>query len=225
MKKAIYLFIFCFLLSDCAHKSGIKSATLPINVINEGVSGNTAENLLSRIDDIIIQKPNLVIIMVGTNDVKDGVSTFNSFGVTLSLIIDSLKHTGSSVMLLTPPPIATWSGYSVLIPMLNTLCDTIKNISITKGCYFVDVNSDLAQSITSANSHQMYVTDGLHPSAAGYLNIATYIFDYIKAKKITASKIICFGDSITYGVYVNGEGTATGETYPGVLSKDMNTPD
>ena len=35
------------------------------------------------------------------------------------------------------------------------------------------------------------------------------------------SRIACFGDSITYGVYVAGEGTASGETYPAFLARKL----
>ncbi|WP_372934509.1 hypothetical protein [Mariniphaga sediminis] len=32
-------------------------------------------------------------------------------------------------------------------------------------------------------------------------------------------KIICFGDSLTFGVYMKGEGTAEGDTYPAILKQ------
>jgi lysophospholipase L1-like esterase len=182
-------------------------------VINEGVPGNTVENLLSRINTVIALKPDLVIIMIGTNDMIDN-GTFSIFGNGLKTVVDSLEHTGSHIMLLTPPPIASWSTIRYSPERLTSICSTVKLLSVSENCYFVDVNSDLNMVLNNTTSHELYRSDGLHPSGAGYEDIASYIFDYMTAQSIKTKKIVCFGDSITYGFLVTGEGTATGETYP-----------
>jgi len=35
---------------------------------------------------------------------------------------------------------------------------------------------------------------------------------------LPASRVVCLGDSITMGIAMQGEGTATGDTYPGRLA-------
>jgi len=229
MKKNVYLIFFCILLFNSCSKDIAKNPittkikTQITTIINEGVPGNTAENLLSRIDSVIELKPNLVIIMIGTNDAIDGISTYNSYTTTLSIIIDSLKNSGASVMLLTPPPVQAWNTITKNINELNGICSMIYNLSVSKGCYYVDINSDFNNIITLSNSHQLYYTDGLHPSSAGYADIAKYICAYLKMNNISVSKIICFGDSITYGAYMVGAGTNTGNTYPAFLKEDLNS--
>ena len=214
------------LISNCKKEVNPKSGVT--TVINMGISGNTAENLLNRINTVIKQAPNLVIIMIGTNDAVFGSSTYNSFNGTLSTIIDSLQHTGSSVMLLTPPPIQTWNTVttnSIYSIYFKGICNMIYNLSESKTCYYVDIDGDLNSIVTSANSHQLFLSDGIHPSAQGYKDIASDIFNYMKTQNISAKKIVCFGDSITFGIYLTGQGTATGDTYPAALSNDLNTVD
>ena len=233
VKKIIHLLLLCILISSCKKgiiaanklKANDVSAVDTVTVINQGIPGNTAENLLSRINTVIKQAPNLVIIMVGTNDVIQGNNTYNSFNGTLSVIIDSLKHTGSSVMLLTPPPIESWNAVTRDTARIKGICTMINNLSVGKSCYYVDVNAVFRGVLTSANCHQYYFTDGVHPTAIGDKDMATAIFNYMSTKKITAGKIVCFGDSITYGAYLKGQGTSSGDTYPAVLQAYLNTPD
>jgi len=221
MKKNIYLLLFCALLFGSCKKD--TSNPNAITVINSGVSGNTAGYLLERINTVIAQKPNLVIIMIGTNDAIEGTATYNNFTPFLSAVIDSLQHTGSSVMLLTPPPIQPWNTFTTDTSLFKGVLTMIYNLSVSKSCYYVDVNSYLNTILTTANSHQLYYTDGLHLSATGYSDIANFIYNYMKLNNIKKSKIICFGDSITYGIYMTGAGTATGNTYPAFLSDDLNS--
>ena len=223
VNRYICLFVLFTAFVACKKDTPTANKTNNITVINDGVSGNTAENLLSRINTVITQVPNLVIIMIGTNDAIDGTSTYNSYNATLSLIIDSLQRTGSSVMLLTPPPIQKWNTITTDTAALKGICTMIYSLSISKLCYYIDINTALNNIITTSNSHQLFLGDGIHPSAAGDKDIAVFIFNYIKAQNINAKKIVCFGDSITYGAYLTGSGTATGDTWPAVLSVDLNT--
>jgi lysophospholipase L1-like esterase len=219
MKKFLLILFLPVLFLKCKENSSVNKLT----IINLGVPGNTAEMLLSRINTVTNDKPNLVIIMVGTNDILQGNNTYYSFNGTLSEIIDQLKAKGESVMLLTPPPVKTWNKENFDIQRLDTLCDVIDSLSKNKSCYFVDVNKDISHIDTAVNNNLLYVADGIHPTAIGYQDIAGYINSYMKSNHITAAKIVCFGDSITYGSYVNGAGTSTGQTYPAVLLADLNS--
>ena len=71
------------------------------------------------------------------------------------------------------------------------------------------------------NVNNSGLRDGVHPTSHGYRIIAQEIFNKLlldgKIKKDV--KIICYGDSITFGVHVAGEGTTNGETYPAFLKR------
>ncbi|MNY53777.1 GDSL-like Lipase/Acylhydrolase [compost metagenome] len=66
--------------------------------------------------------------------------------------------------------------------------------------------------------------DGVHPTKQGYQLIAETVYGYLKKNRLLkrGKKIICFGDSITYGAYMSGEGTSNGDTYPAFLSRLIN---
>ena len=66
------------------------------------------------------------------------------------------------------------------------------------------------------NSHSK---DGVHPTEIGYLLISNQIYKKITHKIKKRTRLICLGDSITYGVHVQGEGTDTGDTYPAYLKQ------
>ena len=63
--------------------------------------------------------------------------------------------------------------------------------------------------------------DGMHMTDEGYKVIAGNVYKTLKDNYPDARTIVCFGDSITYGVYMPGKGSAEKEakTYPGQLYK------
>jgi len=61
------------------------------------------------------------------------------------------------------------------------------------------------------------VADGVHPTSQGYALIAAVIYQAIRDYRLPAERIVCLGDSITFGAHMPGAGTATGLTYPARL--------
>jgi lysophospholipase L1-like esterase len=62
-------------------------------------------------------------------------------------------------------------------------------------------------------------TDGVHLTPAGYQLLGEAVFEAIGDRVAPGETVVCFGDSLTYGVRVEGAGTVTGETYPAVLQR------
>jgi lysophospholipase L1-like esterase len=223
MKKCIYC-VLCalFLLSACK-KGNLKPITSTrLEVINQGVPGNTVPDLLARVKNVTNENPDLVILMIGTNDTKyPGI--FNDYQSNLSRLIDLLKKSGARVILLTPPPCLSTSLVYVYHDKLEQVCTIISNLSKKKSCELVDIHSQLDSIISQPNRPMLYNSDGVHPNKDGYVVIANHILTYLKANPIKGGlKIVCFGDSITYGSAVDGQGTSTGDTYPAILARGIN---
>jgi len=68
-------------------------------VINAGVSGDTTARALQRLErDVLSKSPDLVLITLGGNDLKNGVAKDRAFD-NLRLIVDSIQDAGAQVIL------------------------------------------------------------------------------------------------------------------------------
>ena len=68
-------------------------------VVNAGVSGDTTARALSRLErDVLSQSPGLVLITLGGNDLKNGVSTAVAFE-NLRRIVETIQASGAVVII------------------------------------------------------------------------------------------------------------------------------
>lgn len=69
------------------------------------------------------------------------------------------------------------------------------------------------------NPKNSNIKDGVHPTSLGYELIAKTIFDFLKSNKLIKNKmhIVCFGDSITFGLGADQKGTDNEKTFPAIL--------
>ena len=210
-------------------------------VINAGVRGNTTINLLGRLDSDVLQRnPDLVILMVGTNDMLNSrkMLSYREYEKNLTTIIQKIKYNGAKVILMSSPPVDSVYLFErhdrkLFTEFPNIKMDTVRNIqtrlakkmqlgSIDLYQKFVDMNlpkhdEDLFfKNIINSKSR-----DGVHLTALGYHFIGQTVFQYLKLNGLLSKgqKIICFGDSITFGAGVNSGGRTNGNSYPAVLLK------
>lgn len=71
------------------------------SVINDGVNGEEAADMIARLDTALASKPDLVIWQVGTNAVLHDKNT-DEIGQLLQSGIDKIKSSGADVMLIDP---------------------------------------------------------------------------------------------------------------------------
>ena len=68
-------------------------------VINAGVPGDTTASAMQRLEqDVLLQAPDLVLITLGGNDLKNGVAKERAFN-NLSLIVNTIQNTGARVII------------------------------------------------------------------------------------------------------------------------------
>ena len=76
---------------------------VPINIINAGISGDTAKNAKTRLQrDCLSYAPDLVVVCFGLNDSmmeKDGLEDYKK---SLGEIFDEIQKSGSDVIFMTP---------------------------------------------------------------------------------------------------------------------------
>lgn len=86
--------------------------TVPINMINAGVSGGSAEHGLKRLErDVITHNPDLTVVCFGLNDCghyEDGLKTYSD---SLEQIFTKLEEAGSEIIFMTPNMMATYVSF------------------------------------------------------------------------------------------------------------------
>ena len=233
MKKMFFLWVLLWFISGPGYGQ-------PAGFVwNKGVAGNSSSDLLARVKpDVIDLYPDMVIVMAGTNDLLNSnkMVTVAELTDNLERLTDSLSRHGIDVVLVSPPPVDSAYLFSrhnpnvyVLPPndLLSEAGAAMQLLCQKKGYLFIDAynffksrgiprhnDDDIIRNIR--NSGQK---DGVHFTQKGNAVLATLIFKRLSEKygHLNRLKIICFGDSLTYGAYMDGKGTATGSTYPAVL--------
>jgi lysophospholipase L1-like esterase len=68
-------------------------------VINAGVPGDTTARARQRLDrDVLANSPDIVLITLGGNDLKNGLAKDNAFA-NLKIIVESIQNTGARVII------------------------------------------------------------------------------------------------------------------------------
>lgn len=210
----------------------------PINVINAGISGNNTKDLVLRLErDCLAYRPDLVVVMVGTNDALNSQKIVNDkdFAANLTTLVKKINQAGSKVLLLTIPPVyepylllrhpASFYGTEGPAGKRNKKNAIIKSISADQRTYFLDIGTimekigkvgadkdSLIRNVLNSN-----VKDGVHPTANGYRFIALSVFNFISSLQAGFHSVVCYGDSITFG-----DGGTDKDSYPSYLKKLLN---
>lgn len=82
--------------------------TVPVNIINAGISGGRAPHGLDRLErDVIRHQPDLTVVCFGLNDSSKGLGMIGDYTEAMGKIFDQLKAAGSEVIFMTPNMMCT----------------------------------------------------------------------------------------------------------------------
>ncbi|MBE7050625.1 MAG: GDSL family lipase [Ruminococcaceae bacterium] len=77
--------------------------SVPVNIINAGISGGTALHALDRLErDVLCQSPDLVIVCFGLNDSSAGMDKIGVYTKSLGEIFERLQNFGTEIIFMTP---------------------------------------------------------------------------------------------------------------------------
>jgi acyl-CoA thioesterase-1 len=147
------------------------SATTGITIINAGVSGDTTEMALARVDkDVLSRDPRIVIVGLGGNDYLQSTS-ITTTEENLRSIIDKIESAGAAVILL---------GFR--FPSINADYEAMyQRVAKDKGCLLVP------NVLSGILTHPELKSDEIHPNARGYQMMADRIAGPLQ-KLMRASK-------------------------------------
>ena len=132
-----------------AYLSGLTKAT----IVNAGVSGDTTEGALARVDrDVLVHNPRIVIVGLGGNDFLRGVPIATT-EVTLRAVVRQIQGAGAMVVLLGFRfPTLRGGNYEAMY----------EKIAEEEGCVLVP---DLLDGILADPALK---SDSIHPNGRGY---------------------------------------------------------
>jgi len=150
-------------LADALTKMG-----RPVTMINGGVSGDTSADGLSRIDWALADKPQIMILALGANDMLRGLDP-STTRANLERIIAKAEAAGVEIVLagmLAPPNLGTeYKGaFDAIYPELAKAHNLLFMPFLLQD---VAQNSDLNQA------------DGLHPNGNGMTVIVRNLLPYV----------------------------------------------
>ncbi|MEH2324267.1 MAG: SGNH/GDSL hydrolase family protein [Nostoc sp.] len=146
------------------------------NWLNQGISGETSNGLLKRLEIFDRTQPEVIFVMIGINDLIRGVSD----RVILDnqrQIINYLRKTHPTAQIVVQSILphgaeeATWKGREKLLAVANSrireLNQQLQNICHKKGVKYLDLHPLFTNK--QGNLRREFTSDGLHLSPEGYI--------------------------------------------------------
>ncbi len=153
-----------------------------LTMINAGISGHTTVNALARIDrDVLKQKPTLVTVMFGLNDMTR--VPLEAYEANLKTIIQKCRNVGSEVLLCTPNNVISTTGRPSEV--LIKYCDVVRKVAKENNVPLCDCyhQMDLLRK-KNEQAWRFLLSDEIHPNMSGHKTMAQMI-----AKSITSQSV------------------------------------
>lgn len=160
--------------------------------INEGVSGDRIVDLYARIKrDIISRKPDYLTILIGINDVwhelneRNGVDNAKFFRVYCNLI-EEIKAVLPDIEIFILEPFvlrasATTKKWGVFRRETEMRAESAKAVAEKFGLTFIPLQDKFDEAEKKAEA-SYWLSDGVHPTAAGHEIIANEVVKALEKK-------------------------------------------
>ncbi len=142
------------------------STKFNVKLINLSHAGDTSKEVLTnQLPKILFQKPDLITILIGVNDIHN-LKSLKEFEDNYTQIITSLKKTGAKLYVLSIPYLGSdkivYFPYNLILELrTKQFNNVIKKVSITVGAEYIDLNA-------LSKSANFYSSDQFHPGEEGY---------------------------------------------------------
>ena len=232
-----------FLVQLVASAAGAPDTPAPVVVINSGIGGHNSKQVLGRIErDALDLKPDVIVLMVGTNDVANShaLVPLDAYAANVEAMVKAVRDAGSAKLVLVNLP-------PVIEPMLlerhpnhphaghvneeiQKYNAKLAEIATANGLTLVDFYAAVnaaAPDLTGPDSPLRNPNngggrDGVHMLPRGYRMLGKAVADALADDAKPGMRVVCVGDSLTFGYPAEGQGTARGQTYPAVLNDELN---
>lgn len=160
------------MVGNSLNNNALWSELLPFtDVLNRGISGDVAEGVYNRLDDIIAEQPNKIYLMIGINDFinnpdKKAIDVWTTYEKIIKKIQEEIPQTtiyAQSVLPLSADKSEQYGGVNSKVIELNKLIEAGKD---KYGYIYLDIAKELQDA--DGNLAESHTTDGVHLSATAY---------------------------------------------------------
>ena len=141
--------------------------------INRGIGGQTTPQMLIRFKpDVVDLKPEIVVILAGTNDIAGNTGPSNAKMITDNIfsMAEIAKAYKMKVVLSSILPVYQYDWAREIKDPPSTIQavnDALKQYARDQGLIYLDYFSSMVDERQGLNSD--YTSDGVHPNESGYI--------------------------------------------------------
>jgi lysophospholipase L1-like esterase len=148
-----------------------------ITVSNQGAGGEKAIAARTRfISAFATQRPEVVMILIGHNDIPAGEDGAASGAAReVRIMAAEAKGRGARVFIATPVPGRPNGNRTINPLLLEDYANRMRDVAHTEGAVLVDLYALMRNDV-----FRYIGVDGLHPNEAGYTRIAELFFEAIQ---------------------------------------------
>jgi acyl-CoA thioesterase-1 len=142
----------------------LREKQVPVRILNAGLSGDTTAGGLARLDGVLRQRPDVIVVELGANDALRGLPLDNTER-NLRSLIERIRESGTSVLLLGMHIPTNYgrdytAAFARIYPRLAEELDVPVVLSFLEGV---------------GGKRAMNLPDGLHPNPEGHRRLAANI--------------------------------------------------
>ena len=149
-------------------------------VVTTGAAGATTETVLQEFHWRVGRfAPDVVLVMLGTNDALEGADAVRGFRYRLDQVVQRVRDLGATAVLQTPPPVIGEDGAADLA----AYADAVREVGRSLGVVVVDHHA----AWSAAGAPREWYADDVHPSARGHRELARGVADTLHLGGVAAA--------------------------------------
>lgn len=132
-------------------------------IANRGIDSDVTEGVYNRLDTIISQTPERIFLMIGINDIRQGIpedTTLFYYGK----ILDELKSALPDCKIYVQSILPVHTSTGIDNASVQSLNRSIRKLAEEKEFPYLDIYS----AVVDEENTFTYTADGVHPTGAGY---------------------------------------------------------
>jgi lysophospholipase L1-like esterase len=190
--------------------AGLATLGVHITPIPAGVSGNTSQDMLGRLDnDVISKKPDWMTLSCGVNDVWHGVNgvALDPYKANITQIVDKCTAAGIKVLILT----ATVIGEDLPNDNNQKLAaynDWLRQFARERNLPLAEENGAFQAAIKAAppepwQGYRVLTNDGVHPNPDGHQLMARTILQGFGATDVQLAQVAAAWQTMPASAYLD----------------------